>query len=73
MKAVKGTTLYVLALFKRNQVLAVVLAVVHVVSVTGTWSFMNFSGGGWFTGVFVHPSGRLYGRTDVGKFDEYFG
>lgn len=32
----------------------------------GSFQQINCDGGGWFTNVIVHASGRLYGRTDVG-------
>ena len=32
----------------------------------GTFQQMDTDDGGWFTGLAAHPSGRLYGRTDVG-------
>ena len=34
--------------------------------IAGTFQQMRTDGGGWFTGLAAHPSGRLYGRTDVG-------
>jgi hypothetical protein len=35
-------------------------------TIPGTFQQMDTDDGGWFTGLAVHPSGRLYGRTDVG-------
>jgi photosystem II stability/assembly factor-like uncharacterized protein len=32
----------------------------------GSFKQVNCDGAGWFTNVVVHPTGRLYGRTDVG-------
>lgn len=34
--------------------------------IPGTFKQVDIDGGGWFTGIIQHPSGRLYGRTDVG-------
>jgi hypothetical protein len=35
-------------------------------TVPGSFNQIDCEGGGWFEQVIPHPSGRLYGRTDVG-------